>query len=391
MTKRGASLIWAMVMSTALLFIAVTTATFVIRESQMSIRMDESSLAYAAAESGIDWGKYCVQSQCAILTPVGTSFGPFYVGGSKYVVTIKKEATQTKIESTGTSNGVNRKLEHIIKNASPLDSVSDANLTGTLQVDGSYVQQFDYWATGSSFANIGLGNLTEGIYLRHGYSDGKPYIFLTTTRNGETKETGLSLDGVNISSPYSLRIRIEYFKDLSAKMTVSKRNFASNMPEFSCIGSELVMDVRDLGFSPASFTKFYFNSALTTETDPTKGDGSVKKLINGSNEAYFDNMATSGIVYAVVPVTHRLSVTLRDNNQGRVTSPPTTLDCGSGQTKCDITIPDKTAITLKAEAQPGETFKEWSGTWCQDKTSTTCEISANKVISDIGVTAIFDR
>lgn len=368
MTRRGASLIWAMVMSTALLFIAVTTATFVIRESQMSIRMDESSLAYAAAESGIDWGKYCVQSlpQCKNLVS-GTSFGPstFYVGGSKYVVVVKKEASQTKIESIGTSNGVNRKLEHVLKSSDPMDRIPDSSLGATLQINGSYVQQFDYWApAGTHFANIGLGDSstapTQGIYLKHIDVSGIPYIYLTTKNGAIIKETGLSLSGIDISAPYSLRVRIEYFKDLSAKMTVSKRNFDSSMPEFSCIGSELVVDVRDLGLSPVSFTNFYFNSALTMVTDTSKGDGSVQKLINGTSEAYFDNMAIKG---ATVNTPNYLLSVSKNTNNGTITSSsvlPASADlinCGSD---CSGSYRADTQVSLTVVANVGYMFTGWS-------------------------------
>jgi hypothetical protein len=375
-----------MVFSTALLFISVTTATFVIKESRMSIRMDDSSRAYAAAESGIEWGKYCLENidNCA-----GT-YGPFYVGNSQYLVTITDD---NKIESLGTSSGVNRKLEHIVSQSNSLDAPDPLR---DISVTGSYIQQFDFWLGIGNNGQIGVksGDGTQAIYFEYS-NDGTARLVAEGTKNGDTtlKSTGfVSFPGYgpgSIVDPYALRVRIEYSKDLSAKMTLAKKNFSGTGPDYECISPLMVLDLRNIGINYADFSKFYYTNPPSVST---AGDGFSYKFAGGgyyNQNVYFDNMRTSGIGQGAAPVDYTLGITVQNINWGRVTDSSSILDCGNGRIKCSISIPENTSITLSAVGQNGHTFKEWSDAWCEDKTSTTCIIPGNKVTADINLTAIF--
>jgi len=305
--RKGASLVWVLIISTALLFISVTTANFVIKESQMSVRMDDSSRAYAAAESGIDWGKYCVENlnECKSLTYLpssSTSPYVFSIGTSKYTVTVTRSMVagkqQTKVVSLGTSTSVNRKLEYIIAPGKTL--VTPANLSTPLVSKGSYVQQFDYWTDGGATSQIGIGNIggSTGIYFEHylDSSDGNaPKFRLGAKRNGSTPivSEGIDLGSVDISEPFAIRVRIEYFQDLSAKLTISRRNDDG----FECLPSPVGLDLRGLVFAPTTdFTRFYFSSAsVPTATSAELGYGNGYKFVSGASIVYFDNLQTYGL------------------------------------------------------------------------------------------------
>lgn len=396
MKKRGASLIWALVMSASLLFIAVTMASFVIRESQMSVRMDESSRAYAAAESGIEWGKYCVES----LTLCDNTYESpvFYLSDSQYTVKVTVD-TETKIESLGTSNGVNRKLEYILSTANTLQEVSNP-IVGTFTIDGSYVQQFDYWTDGTGFASIGVGNSTgtKAIYFKHIGDEIR--LEAINPDNTITSYKEIDTTSLDINEVYALQVRIEYFKDLSAKMTVSKRTFGPG-GGFSCVTPTLVLDLREFEIGPGDLTKFYYaplSSQPIVEPTHNIGHAPVYVMADGVNSAYIDNMATLGMIHSIPPAppkNYTLTAGVQEGDKwGIVTAPPTSLDCSYESKKCSVSITEKTSITLLAEGKNGHTFNSWTGPFaalCKDTKSTSCVIAEGNIISNIDITALFNR
>lgn len=334
MKKRGASLIWAIIVSMVLFTIAVTTSNFVMKESQMSVRMDDSAQAYAAAETGIEWGKYCLglTPKCAD-SPINTPYGPFTLATATYKVTISLSGT--KIESTGTSNGVNRKLEYIV---TPNQPFQNANGLDNFTAPGSYVQQFDYWTDGLTEHRIGIsnGDATRTIFLH--YKAGSISLEADTPVLKVSESTVDTEILGDISEPYSARVRIEYTKGLLAKMTIMKRNDSGT---FDCVSPILVLPLENIDFS--GLKQFYFWSTL--DAGVYGGNGTGRKLSSG--EIYFDNMATKGLslitncvlggcnsvfVSSVVPGSmksgqvYSVSVTMRNSgtkswNNGDPTSP----------------------------------------------------------------------
>jgi uncharacterized repeat protein (TIGR02543 family) len=349
MMKKGASLVWVLIMSLALMFIAVTTANFVIKESQFGVRMDDSARAYAAAESGIEWGKYCMATPTCYPDNSLHSYGPYNISGSTYSVTING----IKLESTGTSNGVNRKLEYLVQPGTALDKVKDADLTmTTFSIAGSYVQQFDYWTDGDGTAQIGLGTADgkNAIYFDHFSEAGNQKIRLAAKSDSlaipkySSSASDISIDSTDVQdldSAYALRVRIEYFQDLSVKMTVSRQVFGAN-PGFICESAPLVIDLRGTGVNPATFKNFYYSHTPTANA--IVGDQSVMQISDGSNISYFDNMSTFGINYGSVSNT---LTAFFDSNGGTNLPAVTGLTAGAKLTK--PTDPEK----------PGQLFAGW--------------------------------
>lgn len=326
-------------MSTVLLFIAATVANFIISESQMSVRMDDSSRAYAAAESGIEWGKFCIQTPAPSNCPSGAYNGTFNLGTSTYSVVIS--ADRKKVESVGTTNNVNRKLEYVVTGNQPLD-VADINQS--FSVSGGFVQQFDYWVGDAAGGSVGVSSsdpgASEAIYFEHTGTkiylsakgtnslqplQSKGLIDLTKPIDPTRPEDSLHNPKIDLSQAYAIRIRIEYTKGLSAKMTVALKNFSGTGSDFFCVSPILVLDLRDIGLDPSHLTKFYFSDPVGVATD-TSGDGAVYKF-KGSN-VYFDNMSTKGMAYIITfPVTFNStggsSVAQRAVVSGNTLSQPT--------------------------------------------------------------------
>lgn len=291
MRKRGASLIWALVMSTTLLFVTTTFANVIIAESQMSIRMDDSSRAYAAAESGIEWGKYCL----ANMDPCSGAYPTFHINYSGATADYTVTVTGNTIESIGTINNVNRKLEYTLTN-NPL-STSILPTDTTLSIPGSYVQQFDYWTNGtvlSASAWVGVADAasTNAIYLKQLATD-RIYLVVKVAGVEHLSSDYISVPtlGFTPTGYYGTRVRVEYKDGIYAKMTVSVRSAGG---EYACAATSVTdytLTVPVSAYTLPAFTKFFYSDVLAV--DATVGDGSVYKM--GTRSIYLDNMATSGI------------------------------------------------------------------------------------------------
>lgn len=367
MRKKGASLIWALLVSLALLFITVTTANFVIKESQMSIRMDDSSRAYAAAESGIEWGKYCIAKGRSECSANGNVAGPFNVGGSTYTVTFNR-TPDIKIESIGTSNGVNRKLEYKVNPNASLTPIADP-LGVTFTTAGSYIQQFDYWTAdknslGSNIVfivGVASADTSQAIYMEHNTTSG---LTLVSNINGTIFNRSAPISLTGIDTPYALRVRIEYYKDLSAKMIVSKRDDKSSTG-YTCAGTA-VLDMRG-SVRGADMAKFYYSAVPDKQITQAYGDDSYYSLTTGSSVAYFDNMLLLG---------HVLTVT--KSGMGSVASNyvvPASNDMVNCGLDCTGSYVGGTVVKLTPTPDTGHTFVSWSGCDSIEPTGNICVIT----------------
>lgn len=377
MRKRGASLIWALLVSLALLFITVTTANFVIKESQMSIRMDDSSRAYAAAESGIEWGKYCL----AKISLCGGNYGPFYIGTSTYSVAITG-APNTKIESIGTSSGVNRKLEYKVNPNASLTPIADP-LGVTFSTAGSYIQQFDYWTADKNsiapntvfIVGVASADTSRAIYMEHNTTNG---LALVSNINGTifNRSTPVSLAGID--TPYALRIRIEYYKDLSAKMIVSKRDDKSSTG-YTCAGTA-VLDMRG-SVRGADMAKFYYSAVPDKQITQAYGDDLYYSLTAGSSVAYFDNMSLLG---------YTLTATKSGTGAGTLVSNyvvPASNDMVNCGLDCAGSYVGGTVVKLTPTPDAGHTFGSWLGCDSIEPAGNICVI---KMTSNRSVKATFN-
>jgi len=372
--KRGASLVWAIVVSMVLFTVAVTTSNFVMKESQMSSRIDDSASAYAAAESGIEWGRYCIKNHgTSCLDNVKSGPYTFHIGESSYVVTFDRTSDDL-IQSLGTTNGVNRKIEQkVTPNSSSENYLNPA--AATFGVTKSYFQQFDYWKddTAISDIRIGISDSTgnKAIYfdnsgglIRLSAKDGNSIITSTTT----VDEADLSILKTDM---YALNVQIEYTRDTMAKMTLSMRDSTGF---YNCVSPILVLDLRYKGFdvSELAFSKFYFyeNTAILTPTYVSTDDNTGLYKLGGSN-AYFDNMVTRGI----------------DNVVNQVNVPSVIHTSGSGtftQSPTDTNLPEGTVVTITATPATNYAFGYWTG--CPSASGNVCTVTLG---ADTNVTANF--
>jgi uncharacterized protein (UPF0333 family) len=99
--KKGIALLWSLVISLVMLLISGTMVSIIVKDSQSSVRIEESAQAYAAAKSGMDWGIWYLNSQ-----QTGTTFPvTFDINGSQVQTTVDViPGTPTIINSTGVVN-----------------------------------------------------------------------------------------------------------------------------------------------------------------------------------------------------------------------------------------------------------------------------------------------
>jgi len=77
--------------------------------------------------------------------------------------------------------------------------------------------------------------------------------------------------------------------------------------------------------------------------------------------------------FSLIPVTYDLTITPTPSN-GKVTSNPGTINCGSGGNTCTDTFGENTTVTLTATPDNGYSFNGWTGD-CSSCTGNTCQIT----------------
>jgi hypothetical protein len=157
-SKKGIALLWSLVLCGLLLIISGTMVSFMVKESRMSINIEDSTQAYAHARTGIDWAKMFLQGKRGVEANGTYSFSmdPL-VAGDELSVEISGDlsAGTTIIRSTGDSLGVKRAIEYKVTNNS--GTVINPNPTppyGTplpAANTDSFTLQFDMWSDGTGF------------------------------------------------------------------------------------------------------------------------------------------------------------------------------------------------------------------------------------------------
>jgi len=319
MMRKGASLIWAIVLSTTLFAIAVTTSSFVIKESQLSVRMDGSAQAYAAAESGLEWGKYCLDNLAICSTgPTGVAFSltttpnrspdwTFVVGESTYTVTLLRTNTETILESLGTSGDINRKLEYTAATSAQV-AAGDLTTNPTMNLNGSYKQQFDYWTDGTGSGEVGVKTFGGGraiAFRQEGNVVSLVAKFpLDPDRSRDIVSSvditeALNTAGVAIDDIFALNISISYIKDLSATMVVSVRpRTGASATQLTCAAPTLVLDLSAGGFPAMGPSAKYYFSPAAPVVDASFAPLVVYSLNSATapvRKAYVANVVMTGI------------------------------------------------------------------------------------------------
>jgi Tfp pilus assembly protein PilX len=415
MIKRGASLIWAVVLCSMLMLVSGTVASFVIKESKMSVRMDDSARAYAAAEAGLDWAKLCLLNQSCknSFSSLGYKV-EMDLAEAKYEVTVV-ENNGYIINSRGTSNSVNREIEYIFKEAAPdfvdLDPNADGDNTdddfiirsGEFTVPNSFTLDFTYWVddtlSGSNNplndVNIGIksSNLADNVADHVGVNIKETEIDLTVKDGGTqlpttvalpgdyrgvtTYNSAIAIDSNQYDEPYALAISLKYIEGVSVRLTV--RDDVNH----ECIGTKTVFlddEARFDSFKTAA--KFMFDGTGVTPIERISSDqigmGDASNYLyrltkaetppTPSRVGYFDDFNSTGIVY-VDGDPMRVAVSLEGSGTGRavIFSPDgTTRTCTkstSSVTNCTYVFriaPGSSAnYTITASVIGSSVFIDW--------------------------------
>jgi len=304
--KKGVALLWAIVTGTVILLIGSVVANVVIKESKMTVDVENSSKAYAAAHTGIDWGKWCIDNLAA---PTNCnisqySSSPLIIGDSETTIAIAGGPVDYQIESIGKNypdRTVTRKLLYNYK-SSPFNTFSTANvLSGTIpgSASDSFSFMFDYWRSVSSSGtyDIGFRNAsgTDYITIRINHSGADTIIsaYYKATGAAVAVDTApaksITITGADIPNwnvPYVARLRLDYVKESSLQITFMKLDPATRVLA-SCT-KRFSVDMSNLKFG--TLTNFRTTTAVSAVTGV--GDDDVIGLAAASPYfGYLDNFS----------------------------------------------------------------------------------------------------
>ncbi|MEI7690659.1 MAG: hypothetical protein WCI63_03475 [bacterium] len=309
--KKGVALIWAVVLCTVLMLIATIITTSVIKETQFSVRIDNSVRAYSAASSGIEWGKYCLQSQleknagtttpdpaslCMSANPTFTIKSP---SDAKYTVNISKVGLNYVIKSTGQAGtDVKRVLEYVYQKAdlTPISN-GDLNLTVLNSPNGydkGFSLTYDFWVIGNYPIEFGVRDASNSQKITVLFNNTAQTMSLsaknnTVTSNPSTISLGdnalSTTDTYGIGVPYQLQVQIKYLHNNSATLTLKRRfhnpsNPALDFKVENC-SARTSIDLSTPEYQFVNPFKYFYldsgNAGIVAAVD-TIGDGSVTKL-----------------------------------------------------------------------------------------------------------------
>lgn len=253
--KKGFSLLWVMLTTLGLLIIATIMVSTVIKEWRMTIDMDDSSRAFAAAQSGMEWGRYCVANpsvaNCGYTTGTDAtipSSGTFSLqNGASYSVRIQSDIAtpgEYKVTSTGMSNRVKQVLEYNISDIAT-EPVTEADFGKPIKLTGNFAFQYEFWKgytvdAGNnkientnpvtiSFTNGLLGSDKKEISVTYDYTLRQfkfNSIYLGVANTEQTISVPATID---MKSILASQVRIEYVNNTAAKLTVRFRDSNFNL------------------------------------------------------------------------------------------------------------------------------------------------------------------
>jgi hypothetical protein len=421
MIRRGASLVWAVVLCGVMMLVMGTMSAFIIKESRMSIRMDDSSRAYAAAESGLEWARMCLAfTSCKDSLSITTTT-PYQLGGNsgkslndaKYYVTIKLEDNDNDgsvddytITSRGESNGVNRQLEHKYEDGSAelidSDSIDTDNQripSGFVEIDGSFTLSFYYWANDASRINnslFGIQNTTAKDQIAVSISDNdfdlsiidyNSSLTFTDSRT-DTNPNSTYKDPIEVSdsmsTPYSVLVELKYLRNTSARLTVMQYNETNGA--YECKGTKTVFLAAN-NFDFKTPNQVNFLKTVTTGGSLLRGEG---RNVTGSGitetgnylyyffsagtpdrYGYLDNFKSTGIRYGAAA---QYTATANYGTGGTATVSSGTVSAGG-------------SVTFTAIPDANYSLSGWSGDCSGDSAS----IVLSNINSNVSCMANFTR
>jgi Tfp pilus assembly protein PilX len=327
--KKGVALLWAMITAVVIMLIASVVANVVIKESRMTVDVENSTRAYAAAQSGVEWAKWYIDQNCknpsdcnaVINQTIDLTEGEVAVRVEKIVDFADHTKDYFDIQSTGQNPGaatVTRKLSYkykgasfdIVSNKSIADNINNIN---TQDLHDSFSYMFDYWedpttANDDTVSSIGFKNNSSNQYIavriKHAADGSRKLNVVYRSKSDATEQVGLSVpleeDAKRIvpsdvpegwSTPYISRIKVDYIKNTTIQVTFMKAT-GNALPENLCT-SRFSVNLRGKEFNHFSRHMFTINgsNASLTYPVPTNFSDDVLKLTTSSGAVfgYLDN------------------------------------------------------------------------------------------------------
>lgn len=394
--KKGVALLWTLIICFVLLIVSGTMVGFITKESQASVRIEDSVQAYAAAKSGLEWGNWYVKNYSRINPSGGDINSTFTVPVSlnpvisaKVLIQFTKATGAGKIESEGEINGVKRKILFNLSGSQSYKWPANANQPEILspQICSSFKIQYDFWLDRNAYPfqdfEFGVANSVTGknLYMNvdtysnvtyagiqsAGVTTPMPSIVLVDksvyapTYQNDTNRTP--------TEPYNYRAELKYIKNLSATIEISRRSISGDDVVYTPIGSQSIKMIgKDLGTIDRIYIRpngwnYYDNG------NSGSGDGSNLQ-VNGN---YVDNVllfgATTGCTNTVPPPPPPppppadFSIQFTGTGSGTVRGIDgdgiEIINCSSSSGgSCSIA---PTHVTLSEDADSGSTFTGFSG------------------------------
>jgi|GEM_PF-3812132 len=296
-TKRGVALIWTLLTISILLFVTSTMANFIIRESQMSVRVEDSTKAYALAQSGIEWSKQYAASNAdaSVLSLVSENIPLSAVFGANtgtVTVSVSRDTptSPVKIISEGSYAGVGRKLQHTIVSNVAKEIPKVNLLSAKYRTDASYDFQFDIWKKEGSTESVKFG-LREGSKTLSVEYNGSN-VFTISAFDGATQIGTKSVPIVEgsytpVQTSYAIRVKVRYLESTAVQMTIYRMADPGGM--FIC-NNTATIDLNGSDFSMQT-ASFYVDKALRFNIV----DNVLEYFKVSATEGYIDNIYQHGL------------------------------------------------------------------------------------------------
>jgi len=297
-TKRGVALIWTLLTISILLFVTSTMANYIIRESQMSVRLEDSTRAYALAQSGIEWSKQYAANHTDSITlaldseniPLSDVFG---ADTGTVTVSVKRGSPTdpVKIISEGSYAGVGRKLQYTIVSNVATEITKDKILGGAkYSTDASYDFQFDIWKKVGSTQSVQFG-LSDGTKKLTVVYDGSSMFTISAASDSvnppKTESTSIIEDGgpyTSTSTSHAIRVKVRYLESTAVQMTIYRMADPGGM--FICNNTATI----DLGGSDLSMLTANFISDKVLSLSSVDGSNVLEY-----SQGYIDNVYQHGL------------------------------------------------------------------------------------------------
>ncbi len=322
--KKGVALIWSLVLSAVLLLISGTMVSYIVKESQFSVKITDSAKAYTYAKSGVEWANQNIADRNNQSPPQSPEV-------TDYIIDLNNDSTpeiritisgcvanpvtgiyeSCIIESTGISQEVTRKLEYQmipteLKKVTP--SLLGSTELGTNTE--SFVLQFDLWSEDSTPEPLTIGvDNSSGGYLgfRLESSGQTAAVYQENSSTAEIVEIIGNIDLDEITQPYGHRVILKYIDDTAFQVTINK--YSNGI--YECLYKKVV-DIASIDFGD-------LNSLYLSGSGATYNPGENDYIAIGDSR--IDNLYSSTEVPEVIPPSNLCtSFSKPDVNYSRYTS-----------------------------------------------------------------------